>query len=69
VRVREVKKYQYFDVALRLVALVQPPSCSLERDFSQLKLIVDACGQMIQPTLESRMYERCNNGPCGLPIL
>jgi hypothetical protein len=68
VRVYEVQDYRFFNVALRLVALVQPSSCSLERDFSQLKVIVDACGQMLQGTLESRMYERCNNGPNGLPI-
>ena len=65
VRVHEVEEYRFFNVAL---ALVQPSSCSLERDFSQLQLIVDACGQMLQGTLESRMYERCNNGPNGLPM-
>jgi len=68
VRVHEVQDFRFFNVALRLVALVQPSSCSLERDFSQLKVIVDACGQMLQDTLESRMYERCNNGPNGLPM-
>jgi hypothetical protein len=68
VRVHEVNEYRFFNIALRLVALVQPSSCSLERDFSQLKVIVDACGQMLQGTLESRMYERCNNGPNGLPM-
>jgi hypothetical protein len=68
VRVHEVEDYRFFNVALRLVALVQPSSCSLERNFSQLKLIVDACGQMLQSTLESRMYERCNNGPNDLPM-
>ena len=68
VRVHDVQEFRFFNVALRLVALVQPSSCSLERDFSQLKLIVDACGQMLQGSLESRMYERCNNGPNGLPM-
>jgi hypothetical protein len=68
IRVHEVKEYFFFNTALRLVALVQPSSCSLERDFSQFKLIVDSCGQMLQDTLESRMYERCNNGENGLPL-
>ena len=31
--------------ALRLVVLVQPSSATAERVFSQLKLIVDACGE------------------------
>jgi hypothetical protein len=51
--VHEVQDFRFFNIALRLVALVQLSSCSLERDFSQLKVIVDACGQMLQDTLES----------------
>ena len=69
IRVYEVEDYQYANIALRLVALAQPSSCSLERDFSQLKLIVETCGHMLQSTLESRMYERCNNGKNGLPMM
>ena len=69
IRVYEVEDYQCANIALRLVALAQPSSCSLERDFSQLKLIVETCGQMLQSTLESRMCERCNNGKSGLPMM
>jgi hypothetical protein len=65
--VHEVQDFFFFNTALRLVALVQPSSCSLERDFSQFKLIVDSRGQMMQDTLESRACERCNNGQNGLP--
>jgi hypothetical protein len=39
IRVCEVEDCQHANIALRLVALAQPSSCSLERDqFSQLEL-------------------------------
>jgi len=66
IRLFEVNHYQFNNVAVRLVALVQPSSCGLERDFSQLKLITDQCGEMLESTLESRMYERCCKG--GFPM-
>ena len=49
--------------ALRLVVLVQPSSAAAERVFSQLKHIVDACGEsMLAETLLYRMLRRCNAG-------
>ena len=49
--------------ALRLVVLVQPSSATAERVFSQLKLIVDACGEsMLAETVLYRMLRRCNAG-------
>ena len=49
--------------ALRLVVLVQPSSATAERVFSQLKLIVDACGEsMLAETVLYRMLRRCNVG-------
>ena len=51
----------HFALALRLVALVQPSSAFVERCFSQLKLIVDACGHnMLADALVLRMFLRCN---------
>ena len=39
-----VRKFHFYAVAIRLVVLVQMSSCSVERVFSRLKLIVDKCG-------------------------
>ena len=50
----------YFAVLLRLVALVQPSSCGIERVFSQLKLIYDQRGQMEESALECRLWELRN---------
>ena len=36
IRVYEVQEFQFIPLALRLVALVQPSSCGIERVFSQL---------------------------------
>jgi hypothetical protein len=47
IRVYEVQEFQFIPLALRLVALVQPSSCGIERVFSQLKLILDACGENV----------------------
>lgn len=49
-----------FGKALRLIALIQVSSCAVERVFSQLKLIVETCGNMFEDTLEVRMFARCN---------
>ena len=49
--------------ALRLVVLVQPSSAAAERVFTQLKLIVEACGEsMLAETVLYRMLRRCNHG-------
>ena len=64
VRIYEAKntKLEYFAMAVRVVVLTQLSSCAIERIFSQLKLIVDSCGEnMFEDMLEIRMRER-NNG-------
>ena len=49
-----------FRLALRLVVLTQMSSCAVERVFSQLKLIRDACGDnMFEDMTEIRMFMRC----------
>ena len=63
-RIYETKntKLEYFAIAVRVVVLTQLSSCAIERIFSQLKLIVDSCGEnMFEDMLEIRMLER-NNG-------
>ena len=48
-------------VAARLVALVQVSSASVERVFSQVKLICETCGvSPLEETLETRLMERVN---------
>ena len=50
-----------FRFALRLVVLSQMSSCSVERVFSQLKLIRETCGEnMMEDMTEIRMLMRCN---------
>ena len=47
--------------AIRLVVLVQPSSAAAERIFTQLKIIVDVCGESMLPDmLEFRLFQRCN---------
>ena len=49
------RQLTYWNVALRLVVLVQPPSASAERVFTQLKLILETCGDsMFAQTLRVR---------------
>ena len=62
-RIHETKnpKLKFFARAVRAVVLTQLSSCAVERVFSQLKLIRDACGDnMMEDMLEIRMFERCN---------
>ena len=62
-RIHETKnpKLKFFARAVRAVVLTQLSSCAVERVFSQLKLIHDACGDnMMEDMLEIRMFERCN---------
>jgi hypothetical protein len=67
IRVYEVQEFQFITLALRLVALVQPSSCGIERVFSQLKLILDACDDnVLESTLQCRLFERC--GSTGFPL-
>jgi hypothetical protein len=56
-----VDKFDAFSTALRLVALVQTSSASVERLFSVLKLVVDAIGKsMLEETLETRLFVQYN---------
>jgi hypothetical protein len=58
--------FLYFRTALRLVVLTQVSSCSVERVFSQLKLMRDACqDNMMDDMVEIRMFCRCNG---NLPV-
>ncbi len=43
IRVYEVQEFEYIPVALRLVALVQPSSCGIERYFHSLSLFLTTC--------------------------
>ena len=49
-----------FKFAVRIVAICQVSSCAVERVFSQLKMINDACGIMYEDMLEVRMFCRTN---------
>ena len=61
VRVYRVKVFDFWPLALRLVALVQPSSARMERVFSQLKLVLDAVGSScLEETVEARMFVRQN---------
>lgn len=54
-------KLTYFSIAARLVALVPISSASVERVFSQVKYIVETCGENgLQETIETRLMERVN---------
>ena len=51
----------FFATAARLLALVQVSSVSVERIFSQVKLICETTGvQPLEETVEVRLFERCN---------
>ena len=55
-------KLFFFFTAARLVAIVPLSSASVERVFSQVKLIVETCGQnLLEETLETRVMERVND--------
>jgi hypothetical protein len=44
-----------------MVVLVQPSSADVERIFTQIKIIVDACGEsLLLDMLEFRLFQRCN---------
>jgi hypothetical protein len=54
--------FLYITEAVRLVALVQTSSASVERVFSQLGLILDVVGtQALDETMELRIFERVNS--------
>jgi hypothetical protein len=54
-------EFASFFTALRLVALVQTSSASVERLFSVLKRFVDAIGNfMLEETLETRLFVKYN---------
>ena len=60
-RMLDNDEFQYFRKALRLVVLTQVSSCSVERVFSQLKIMRDACqDNMLEDMVEIRMFCRCN---------
>ena len=52
--------FSFFSLALRLIALIQVSSCAVERVFSQMKCVIDVCGNVYEDTLEVRMFARCN---------
>lgn len=57
-------KFVYLSMAARLVVLAQVSSASVERIFSQLKLIIDAVGvSALKDNLECRLFERMNEYP------
>ena len=63
-------QFEDFATAVRLVGLVQVLSASVERLFSQLKLVVNAVGHsQLEETLEARLFVQENMLPngCGLP--
>ena len=69
IRVYEVQEFEYITVALRLIALVPPSSCGIERVFSQLKLVLDSCGDnILESTIESRLFERCSSTSFPLEV-
>ena len=52
---------QYFGMTARIVVLVQMSSASVERVFSQVKLIVNSIGEnALEDNLETRLVERVN---------
>ena len=53
--------FSAFDRAVRVVALIQPSSASVERVFSQLKLILDEIGEIsLHDNIEARLMARVN---------
>ena len=58
-------KFTFLSNAVRLVVLVQTSSASVERVFSQVKIIVDTIGELaLESTLETRLMQRVNDyGP------
>lgn len=60
-RSKRCTELHHFTWAARLVALVQVSSASVERIFSQVKLIVETTGvNPLEETLTTRLMERCN---------
>ena len=60
-------KFTYLSMAARLVVLAQVSSASVERIFSQLKLIIDSVGvSALKDNLECRLFERINEYPPSL---
>ena len=61
IRMIDNDDFRFFREALRLVVLTQISSCSVERVFSQLKIMRDACqDNMLEDMVEVRMFCRCN---------
>ena len=63
VRVYEIENSElsFFAIVIRVVVLTQMSNCAIERVFSQLKLIRDACGDnMMEDMLEIRILEKYN---------
>jgi hypothetical protein len=55
-------QFNYMTVAVALIILVQTSSAAVERVFSQLKLIIDACGQnSLSDLLELRLFRRLDH--------
>jgi hypothetical protein len=55
-------QFNYMTVAVALIILVQTSSAAVERVFSQLKLIIEACGQStLSDLLELRLFKRLDH--------
>ena len=60
-RAKRCTELHHFTWAARLVVLVQISSASVERIFSQVKLIVETTGvNPLEETLPTRLMEHCN---------
>ena len=59
---RDLSTFQYFKVAVRIVVLVQVSSASVERVFSQLVQITNACGDgLLRDMLQLRLMRLINH--------
>jgi hypothetical protein len=66
VRVWKVSVFNYWPLALRLVALVQTPSARIKRVFLQLKLFLESIGYLaLEKTAEARFFTHVNEGQYG----
>jgi hypothetical protein len=66
VHVWKVSVFNYWPLALRLVALVQTPSARIKRVFLQLKLFLESIGYLaLEKTAEARFFTHVNEGQYG----
>ena len=66
VRVWKVSVFNYWPLALRLVALVQTSSARIKRFFSQLNIILETTGyKASEKTVEARLFMLVNEAQYG----